>query len=179
MHLLKDMWSPMTNSIVPACNVSISALYRVSPSLVADVRRVLRGMCNDAALIGRPLFVHGLETYYASNHPGNRYPDTVRQRVAQELEMVLRADPSAEDKMVAFSVYDPEVNTHEKLRQLVSSNLSEVCEPFHPQTLQRMINDFLQSKGKSRISFAIWTTTPVRIVKHFSLQYWAFTTASS
>lgn len=152
--LLDVLFCPLTNSVVLVCNTAVSALYTVSPALLADVKRALHKLCNDKSLLGRPFRVHGMSEYRAVNHPLNRYPDEVRDKVEQELDMILRADPGASDGSITVRVYDPEINTQEKLRKLLSEQLgtSVTAEYMHSSTLQRMVNDYLNTKG-FRLSF--------------------------
>lgn len=84
----------------------------------------------------------------------NRCSAAARRRIEQELDMVLRPVPAATDGTIACRVYSPEINTQSKLRELISARIGEdVTEgPLQPSTLQRMVNDYLTSRG-CRLSF--------------------------
>lgn len=88
-------------------------------------------------------------------HPVNRYPDHVRERVETHLEIVLRADPGANDGVPVYRVYSHEINTNEKPINAIGNFIEEddgVNVQLSSSTLQRMINDYLKA-FHSRIKF--------------------------
>ncbi len=151
--LLNAMYSPLTNSVERICDSAISSLYTVSSSLVANLRALLQKICNDPSLCDREPDPHGLSIYRHTNHPMNKLPHAVRVRVEQELDMVTRADPGAADNSVTVRVYNPEVNTYEKLINLLLDGIGDDAEiSVHPSTVRRTVHSYLAEKG-FRISF--------------------------
>lgn len=155
--LLNRLFSPLSNSTTCVCNRALSALYTVSEALVADVRRVLDIMCADSSMRERPLLSDGSTRYsYDRNHPINRYSDAVRDKVENNLDMVLRADPAGSTGASVCRVYSPEINTQEKLRTVLHNALDDdvsvECE-LSASTLQRMVKDYLKRRNYSAVSF--------------------------
>lgn len=113
-YLLNVMFSPLSNSTVSTCNRALGALYTVTEAVIADVRMVLNAMCSDPSLNDRPFIADVVEGYRKHRrHPMNRYPDSVRERVENHLDMVLRADPAGSTGLNVCRVYSPEINTQE------------------------------------------------------------------
>lgn len=154
--LLNVMLCPLLNCTVRLCNKALSALFTVSESTIADVRRVLDMICKDPSLDSRALLKDKEKGYrYSGRHPMNRYSPAVRERIEIYLDMLLRADPGASDGVNVCRVYSPEINTQEKLRQVLAKQLEDdeiVDEPISSGTLQRMIKEYLTSK-QCEISF--------------------------
>lgn len=69
--------------------------------------------------------------------------------------MFLRADPAGTDGSVTCHVYSSEINTQEKLRELISRSLGHdlTRDPIQSTTLQRMIQEYL-TKRNARISLS-------------------------
>lgn len=155
--LLNRMFCPLTNTTTRVCNRSISALYTVSESLISDVRRVLNVMCNDPSLPDRPLLCDASTRYrYDRGHPLNRYPDSVRNKVERQLDMVLRADPAGSSGESVCRVYSPEINTQDKLRKVLrlALDMEDSTEAeLSSSTLQRMVKDYLKRRNYSTIAF--------------------------
>lgn len=85
----------------------------------------------------------------------NRYPDEIREKVENHLDMVLRADPSGAKDLNVCRVYSPEVNTKEKLRELLAKALDDdedVDGQLSQSTLQRMVDTYLVGR-KCTIEF--------------------------
>lgn len=63
--LMYVMYHPLTNTVVGFCNNALSVLYTVSPTLIADVRRVLKRLCSDPSFLGFPLREDERKIYHA------------------------------------------------------------------------------------------------------------------
>lgn len=63
------MYHPPTSSVVGFCNEALSALYTVSPAIIADVRRVLHRLCHDLELLGKPLREDCRKPYRSEHDP--------------------------------------------------------------------------------------------------------------
>lgn len=100
--LLDVMYHPLSNSVLCFCNQALSALYTVSPALIADVRRVLHRLCNDPTLLGITLREDARKRYRSQNHPANRLPIYVRDQVEQYMDLYLRPDPGASEGKIAL-----------------------------------------------------------------------------
>ena len=75
-YLLSAIFCSLTNASVRICNSALSALYTISESVIADLRRVLNAMCSDPSLQDLPLLEKGVQGYRKNlNHPVNRYPN--------------------------------------------------------------------------------------------------------
>ncbi len=61
-HLLNVMWSPLTNSAENICDIAASALYTVSPWIVAKVRSVIERISKDPTIFEVQPDPHGLNT---------------------------------------------------------------------------------------------------------------------
>lgn len=155
-YLLNVMFSPLANAPTKVCDSVLSALYTVSTGHTSDVRTALQAMCDDPTIEHRALIEGGVEGYRKHNrHPMNRYPDHIREKVENHLDMVLRADPAGANGLNVCRVYSPEVNTKEKLRKLLAKALDEdgdVDEQLSQSTLQRMVDTYLKRR-KCTIEF--------------------------
>lgn len=155
-YLLNVMFCPLLNAPMKVCNTALANLYTVSEPVIAEVRMVLDRMCKDPDLEDREILKNGAEGYRRHyNHPMNRYPDSVRQKIEAHLDMIVRADPGASDGINTCRVYSPEINTQEKLRRVLARHLEEDDSAdvhLSPSTLQRMIDDYLRSRN-CRIKF--------------------------
>ena len=126
--LLNRLFCPLTSSTVLTCNRALSALYTVSESLVADVRRALNKLCL-AVSLDDTLETSRADRYsYYRGHPMNRVSECVRDKIESHLDMVLRADPAGANGESVCRVYSPELNTQEKLRQSLRNSLR--CDVF-------------------------------------------------
>lgn len=83
---------------------------------------VLEGMCKDPSLDGRYIFRVGFEGYRRHPcHPMNHLPDSIRDKIETHLEMVLRVEPGASDRINTCGMYSPEINTQENFAGLVGT----------------------------------------------------------
>ena len=85
----------------------------------------------------------------------NRYPDKIREKVKNHLDIVLRADPAGSNRVNICRVYSPEINTKEKLRKLLAKALDDdedVEGQLFQSTLQRMVDKYLEVR-KCAIEF--------------------------
>lgn len=99
---------------------------------------------------------HGMKRYKERNHLMTKLPRRVLEHVERHLDMLLRPDPAASDERHVCIVYSPEVNTHEKLKQFISSR-SKVDRDeilISPASLRRMIASYLHDRECVGISFA-------------------------
>lgn len=151
------MFCPLSNSPTKVCDSALSALYTVSEGHISDVRTALESMCADPAIDHRAFIEGGVDGYRAQRiHPMNRYPDHIREKVENHLDMVLCADPAGRSGLNVCRVYSPEVNTKEKLRKVLRTALEEDVEidkQLSDSTLQRMVNRYLETR-KCRIEFS-------------------------
>lgn len=154
---LNVMFSPLSNSATKVCHAALSALYTVSKGHISDVRAALEAMCSDPDIDHRDFIEGGVDGYRKHNrHPMNRYPDHIREKVENHLDMVLRADPAGGNGLNICRVYSPEVNTKEKLRNTLRKALdedAEIDEELSDSTSQRMVNKYLEAR-KCRIQFS-------------------------
>ena len=71
-------------------------------------------MCNDPSIEHRAFIEGGGEGYRKhGGQPMNRYPDYIRDKVGNHLDMVLRADPTGSCGLNICRVYSPEISTKE------------------------------------------------------------------
>ena len=153
-YLMNQMFCPLTNTSVMVCNRAISQLYTISEELVASIRLLVHQTCKDPSIVDLPLREHGLKRYRERKHPLNRFPQEIIEQVEKHLDMILRPDPAAVDGTNTCRVYSPDVNTQEKLRKLIASNMKVDFRDvvISPTTLQRMVKSYLDKQG-CRISF--------------------------
>lgn len=121
-------------------------------------------------MLSLPLREDGRNIYRSTHHPMNRLPNHIREHVEQYMDLFFRPDPGASAGKIVLRVYDPEINTQEKLLRTVPGYLEADCgsEPMSASTLQRMIQDVLAQKG-CRISFFNSDHNPCPLCKE--LQY--------
>ena len=154
-YIMNQLFCPLTNTSVRVCNAAIAQLYTVSEQLISSLRMIVHQLCEDPALWDMPIREHGMKRYRVRHHPINRLPSALVEHVERHLDMVLRPDPAAAHGNNICRVYSPEVNTQEKLRRLISENISKDIDEviISPSSLQRMITAYLKSRD-CRISFA-------------------------
>lgn len=155
-YLLNSMFCPITNTTIRTCNKALSALYTVSEVVIAEIRGQLDALCENPSENDRNLISKGTDVYRSHGaHPMNAYPKHLKDRIETHLDMVLRPDPSASIGESVCRVYSSEINTQEKLRNLLSNMLKEDGEymELSSSTLQRRINDYLREKN-CRLSFS-------------------------
>lgn len=154
--LLNVMFSPLSMAPTKVCDSALSALYTVSKGHISDVRTALDTMCSNPSIEHRAFIEGGVEGYRKHGmHPMNRYPDHIREKVENHLDMVLRADPAGANGLNVCRVYSPEINTKEKLRTLLAKSLDddeEVDEQLSESTLQRIVDRYLETR-KCTIEF--------------------------
>ncbi len=77
----------------------------------------------------------------------NKLPHSIRMHVEQQLDLT-RADPGAADNVVSLRIYNPEINTYEKLTALLLEGILEESETtIHPSSIRRIGQDYLKEKG--------------------------------
>lgn len=113
-------------------------------------RMVLGRMCTDLSQEDGEILKHEAERYRKHhNHPINRYPDSVRERIAVRLDMIIRADPSASDGGNTCRFYSLGITTEEKLKKIIAHHLEEDdSADVHSsrRTLQRMVDECLKAR---------------------------------
>ncbi len=111
-------------------------------------------MLDDPTIVRREPDPHGLTIYRKVNHLMNKLPHAIRVRVEQEIDVAMRADRGSADNAVIVRVYNPEINTHEKLvRLLLEGIFDDVDSSLHPSTMRRIVLSYMEDKG-IRLSFA-------------------------
>lgn len=180
--LLNAMFCPLSNTTVKQCNRSLSAFFTVSTGFIADIRRLLEKLCSLPSPDDRTLLANSISGHYEhKKHPMNRFSDEVRDRVENHLDMILRADPAGSTDINICRVYSPEVNTQEKLRNLLTKRLDDdQAEEVRMSdcTMRRIVSEYLDARNL-RIVFKQTDHNALLTVNLCSMQSFSSTTKES
>ena len=89
------MYMPLTNSTTSIFNQTLASLYNVATTLIADVCPALDSICADSSSFDRSLLGGGLNRYkFKAGHPANFLPDWIRDKMENNLDYILRANPA-------------------------------------------------------------------------------------
>ena len=154
------LYCRLTNDVVMTCDLSIGLSLSVPPRLVGRCRLVVLGLLQRPELLLEPSLVpsHGMREYRARCHPANRISDELRVAISGNLDMALRADPSAAGGSVTYKLYDPEVNNYGKLQRMIYRKMNqqlgiEACGSISSSTFKRILNDYMLERD-GQLSFA-------------------------
>ena len=152
----------MTTSFVKQhiCDLSIGQLRSVPPRLVGRCRLVVLGLLQRPELLLEPSWVpsHGMREYRARCHLANSISDELRVAISGNLDMALRADPSAAGGSVTYKLYDPEFNTNGKHQRMIYRKMNqqlgtEACGSISSSTFKQILKDYMLERD-GRLSFA-------------------------
>ena len=154
------LFCPLISSVVDTCDIAIGELLATSPRLIGRCRLVVQKLLARPYLLSdsRVLPIHGMQTYRKRVHPANRIPEELRSSIFSCLDMALRADPSAADGVVTYKLYDPEVNTYGKMRDMIHRMLTlqlgeENVGSLGSSSFERLLGEYLDERD-GRLSFA-------------------------
>ena len=97
-YLLNVKFCPLSNSPVSFCDNSLATLYTVSEGVISDIRTILNQMCTNPSIDRKQVLLDGCLGYRKNfTHRLNKFPDSVREKVETNLDMIIRPDPGASD----------------------------------------------------------------------------------
>ena len=122
--LLNFLLSPVTNTSIRWCDRALSALFTVGVPRIRKARLVVEEMCQSNMFADQERIIDEATTHgYHSSHRMNRFPQHLRNSIAQHLDLCLRPDPGASDGINICRLYNPDINTYSKLCDLLRSEV--------------------------------------------------------